>query len=94
MENVGIFCSHLEYFTVIWYNVWSFGNIVSMWYIFHRLGILCHEKSGNPDVAQLNGADATFVLCLALWLSSRRFWQVNIALNSSDYLIVIKHRNL
>jgi hypothetical protein len=48
MENAGIFYGHLEYFTAIWYIVWSFGNVVVIWYIFPRFGILCQEKSGNP----------------------------------------------
>jgi hypothetical protein len=36
-----IFCGRL-------YNLWSIGNVVIIWKIFHRLGILCQEKSGNP----------------------------------------------
>jgi hypothetical protein len=47
-ENAGIFYGHLEYFTVIWYILWTFGNVVVTWYIFPRFGILCQEKSGNP----------------------------------------------
>jgi hypothetical protein len=48
MENDGIFYGHLEYFTVIWYILWPFGNVVLIWYIFPHFGILCQEKSGNP----------------------------------------------
>jgi hypothetical protein len=48
MENTGIFYGYLEYFTVIWYILWPFGNVVVIWYIFPRFGILCQEKSGNP----------------------------------------------
>jgi hypothetical protein len=48
MENAGSFYGHLEYFTVIWHILWPFGNVVVIWYIFPRLGILCQEKSGNP----------------------------------------------
>jgi hypothetical protein len=47
MENTGIFCGHLEYFTVLWYILWTFGNVVVIWYIFPRFGILYKEKSGN-----------------------------------------------
>jgi hypothetical protein len=25
-----------------------FGNVVVIWYIFPRFGILCQDKSGNP----------------------------------------------
>jgi hypothetical protein len=31
-----------------WYILWSFGNVVVIWYIFPRFGKLCQEKSGNP----------------------------------------------
>jgi hypothetical protein len=47
MENDGICYGHLEYFRVIWYILWPFGNVVIIWYIFPRFGILCQEKSGN-----------------------------------------------
>jgi hypothetical protein len=39
---------HLKYFTVIWHILWPFGNVVVIWYIFPRFGILCQEKYGNP----------------------------------------------
>jgi hypothetical protein len=45
---VYILYGHLEYFTVIWYILWPFSNVVVIWYIFPRFGILCEEKSGNP----------------------------------------------
>jgi hypothetical protein len=49
MEKVGKFFGHLEYTNVaIRYILWSFGNLLSIWFIFHRFGILCQEKSGNP----------------------------------------------
>jgi hypothetical protein len=48
MKNAGMFYVHLEYFTAIWYILWSFGNVVVIWYIFCRFGILHKEKSGNP----------------------------------------------
>jgi hypothetical protein len=38
----------LEYFTGIWYILRPFGNVVVIWYIFPRFGILCEEKSGSP----------------------------------------------
>jgi hypothetical protein len=38
----------MEYFTYIWYILWPIGNIVVIWYIFYRFGILCQDKSGNP----------------------------------------------
>jgi hypothetical protein len=49
MEDVGIFYDHLKYNTAIWYILWPFGNLAAIWYIFPRFGILCQEKSGNPD---------------------------------------------
>jgi hypothetical protein len=33
MEIDGICCGHLEYFAVIWYILWTFGNVVVIWYI-------------------------------------------------------------
>jgi hypothetical protein len=30
------------------YTEWAFGNLVEIWYIIHRFGILCPEKTGNP----------------------------------------------
>jgi hypothetical protein len=40
MENAGIFYAHLGYFTVIWYILWPFGNVVVILYIFTHFGIL------------------------------------------------------
>jgi hypothetical protein len=48
IENAGTFYGHLEYFTAIWYILWPLGNVVVIWNIFPRFGILCQEKSGNP----------------------------------------------
>jgi hypothetical protein len=48
MENAGIFYGQMEYFTVFWYMLWPLGNVVVIWYIFPRFGLLCQEKSGNP----------------------------------------------
>jgi hypothetical protein len=53
MENAGIFYGHLEHFTVIWYILWPFGNVVAIWYIFPRFGLLCREKSGNPGLRRV-----------------------------------------
>jgi hypothetical protein len=50
MGKDGIFYDHLEYFTDIWYILWSMGYLVTIWYIFRRFGILCQGKSGNPVI--------------------------------------------
>jgi hypothetical protein len=50
IDDVGIFCGHLEYFTTIlcicfmalWYSLLSFGNFLP------RFGMLYQVKSGNP----------------------------------------------
>jgi hypothetical protein len=47
------FYGHLEYISDTWYTLWSFGNFGVMKYIFPRFGILCQEKSGNPDRHQI-----------------------------------------
>jgi hypothetical protein len=52
MENAGTFYCHFEYFTAICYILWPFGNVVVIWYIFPRFGILCQETSGNPTSQQ------------------------------------------
>jgi hypothetical protein len=52
MENTGTFYGRLEYFTAIWYILWSFGNVVVIWHIFLPFWyfyVLCLEKSGNPE---------------------------------------------
>jgi hypothetical protein len=43
MEKVGIFYIHLKYNTAIWYILWPLGNLVAIWYVFPRLGILCQK---------------------------------------------------
>jgi hypothetical protein len=48
MEKVGLFSGRLAYIIAILYILWPFGNLVAIWYIFPRFGILCHEKSGIP----------------------------------------------
>jgi hypothetical protein len=44
MENAGIFCGHLEYFTVVWYILWPFCNVVVIWY-FSLVLVYCVEKN-------------------------------------------------
>jgi hypothetical protein len=51
-EKVGLFHGHLEYIAAIWYISLPFGNLAAIWNISPCFGILCHEKSGNPDVGQ------------------------------------------
>jgi hypothetical protein len=50
MENIVIFYGPLQYFTAICIILWSFCNGLILWYIFHRFGVLCQEKPGNPAV--------------------------------------------
>jgi hypothetical protein len=54
MEKVGILDSHLEYFSAIWY---IYRHSVAIWYIFPHFGILCQEKSGNPELCDKNFGD-------------------------------------
>jgi hypothetical protein len=65
--NLGKFLRAIEwkllvYFMVIWLIIWPFGNVVVIWYIFPRFGILCQEKSGNPVLEN----DLVSLLLLAL----------------------------
>jgi hypothetical protein len=48
MEDVGVFCGHSVNSPAIWYIYC--GNLVHLWSfsVFPRLGMLYHEKSGNP----------------------------------------------
>jgi hypothetical protein len=48
MENVRIFYGQWEYFMAVWKTLRAYGNVVTIRHIFHRFGILCQEKSGNP----------------------------------------------
>jgi hypothetical protein len=50
LGSFGIIYGHFVYFMAIWYILWPFGNVAVIWYIFLRFGILCQEKSGNPDI--------------------------------------------
>jgi hypothetical protein len=45
----------LEYITTIWYVLWPFGNLLAIWYIFPRFGILCQYKSCNPALGYYIG---------------------------------------
>jgi hypothetical protein len=47
---VGIFCGYLDYIMAIWNILWSFVNLVAIWYICPCFGIFNKEKSGNPTV--------------------------------------------
>jgi hypothetical protein len=49
MEDVGMFCGHLAYFTAIWYILWSFGIFYVYLAYFSRFGMLHQEKSGNSE---------------------------------------------
>jgi hypothetical protein len=45
LKRLGVLNGHLEYITVIWYILWSFGQFGMFAPVF---GIVCQEKSGNP----------------------------------------------
>jgi hypothetical protein len=50
MEDVGVFYGHLVHFTVFCYILWTFGIVRgNLEYFSPFFGILCKEKSGNPD---------------------------------------------
>jgi hypothetical protein len=53
MENVDIYftatCNLVRPFGIFHCHL---GNLVIIWYIFPRFGILCQEKSGNPACIQ------------------------------------------
>jgi hypothetical protein len=47
MKKAGIFYDHLENITAVRYRLWPSGNLVAIWYISPRFGILTKAKSGN-----------------------------------------------
>jgi hypothetical protein len=47
------FIGHLKYFTGVKCILWPFGNVVVIWNIFPRFGMLCQEKSGNPGLGEI-----------------------------------------
>jgi hypothetical protein len=48
MENAVIFYYHLDYFTVIWYNLWPFGIVCSHLVYFSRVGMFGPRKIWQP----------------------------------------------
>jgi hypothetical protein len=56
MKNASIFHGQLEYFTVLWYILWPFGNVVVIRYIFPRFGILCQDKNSDFYASNLFAA--------------------------------------
>jgi hypothetical protein len=46
------FFAHLENFVAIWYILWPIGNFVLIFGVYFSVlfGILCQEKSGNPEL--------------------------------------------
>jgi hypothetical protein len=45
MENAGIFYGNVEYFTVIWYILWPFGNLVLVYCVKKNLATLQRAKA-------------------------------------------------
>jgi hypothetical protein len=93
MENACRFYGHLQYFTAIRYVSWQFGNVVVIWYIFHRFGILCHEKSGipGPDLALTriwipqNFRNPEFTKTDAIWICPNKFMYLKLKLKSKFF---------
>jgi hypothetical protein len=48
LENIIIFYGNSEYFMAMCYILRPFDNLLVVWYIFHRFGVVRQEKSGNP----------------------------------------------
>jgi hypothetical protein len=48
-ENFNIFHDHLVYFVAICFRTWQFGTCLVNSLKDSHFGILCHEKSGNPE---------------------------------------------
>jgi hypothetical protein len=65
MDKVGIFYGHFEYNMASWNILWPFGNLVAIWYIFPRFGIVCQEKSGNHFTETRATSWTNAPICLA-----------------------------
>jgi hypothetical protein len=48
MKNVANFYGHLEYFSVIWYNLWPFGVVCGPLVNFSRFGMFGPRKIWQP----------------------------------------------
>jgi hypothetical protein len=46
----GILYGHLVYFMDMWYILWTFGIFCGNFVHFKHIGMLYHEKAGNPVV--------------------------------------------
>jgi hypothetical protein len=62
---------------------WPFGNLVAIWYIFRRFGILCQKKSGNPG-DELH-AVSRYTLSMVFYLCARS----NCVVMSQNYDIFV-----
>jgi hypothetical protein len=70
------------YSMAIWYNLWTLGNLVAIWYISPRFGIVCQEKSGNPGERVSHFMEMTPVrqktaVCKSQW-ALNKFHQIKI----------------
>jgi hypothetical protein len=70
-KKVGIFYGYLEYITAIWYMLWPFGNVVTIWYISPRFGILCQEKSGSPALQPMLTINVTVYIFIGTFGSTK-----------------------
>jgi hypothetical protein len=48
MENVGTFYDRLEYFTTIWYILWTFGIVCGQLVYFSRFGMFVARQIWQP----------------------------------------------
>jgi hypothetical protein len=60
MENAGIFYGHLEYFTAIWYILWSFGIVCGHLLYFSQFGMFEPRKIWQPWPSGLCACKRTF----------------------------------
>jgi hypothetical protein len=71
---------------------WPFGNVVVIWYIFPRFGILCQEKSGNPAaMSSVSGYSRRFnywesVNCM--WATKQVPWS---RMEIGNFLFIVSH---
>jgi hypothetical protein len=52
IEMVGILYAGLECTSAIWFILWPFGTLVTVWYIFTIFGILCQKNLATLALLQ------------------------------------------
>jgi hypothetical protein len=75
MKKFGIFYGHLVYITAIWSILWPFSNLVAIWFILPRFGILCLFNVHKMRVG--NALSVGHFICARLHGDFKRMVELN-----------------